>query len=298
MTKDFTDQLSTCYQRGFSWLMDSRNEDGVWGAHNGFPSDVLSTWHAVAFLCKKQEFRGLVREIYSWLMKCRNSDGGWAAFPEQCSRLYPTCSALASLSRIREIIYLPSIDEVIEKAISFIFKFRNADGSFSFSEGTPGSLHATKRAVQALQLALPSDFTIQQSIRWLLSKRDWNGSWGDVHLTCDMLSTLASIASEEEREASIAISIQWVKDQQCLDGSWRLAGMVNFAGPTLFALLKSGTSYTDLSIQRGMDYVLRTQKQDGGWAHSEKSRISTTNPTCWILSALYLILSVAHKGER
>jgi len=275
--------------------MDSRNKDGVWGTRKGFPSDVLSTWHAVAILSKKEDFRRLANEVYSWLIKYRNPDGGWAAFAEQPSRLYPTCSALASLSRIREVIQPTGIHEATEESVGFIFKFRNVDGSFSFLEGDAGSLHATKHAVMALKLALATDSTVQQSVQWILSKRDANGSWGDVHLTCDMLSSLTSIASRKEREASVATSIQWVKGQQYSDGSWRLVDTVGCTGPAIFALLRSGVFYTDLCIQKAMGYVLRTQKQDGGWAHSEKSIMGTTNPTGWMVSVLDLILSAAYK---
>jgi squalene-hopene/tetraprenyl-beta-curcumene cyclase len=185
-----------------------------------------------------------------WLEGMRSSDGGWGAFDvDNCRTL---------------IRGLPFCDfgEVID----------------------PPSADVTAHIVEMLGLlGRRADPLTQGGVRWLLDNQEpagsWFGRWGVNHVYGTGAVVPALVAAGVPRtHTAIRRAVSWLERQQNADGGWgedcrsyddpawigRGASTPSQTAWALLALEAAGERESS-ATQRGVDWLVATQREDGGW---------------------------------
>jgi squalene-hopene/tetraprenyl-beta-curcumene cyclase len=185
-----------------------------------------------------------------WLLEMQSSDGGWAAFDvdndflplsyvpfaDHNAMLDPTCADITG--RVMEALVTVGVSPqhtAIRKGADCLVRTQREDGS-------------------------------------------WYGRWGVNYLygTCFALRGLRA-AGHGDREAHILRAGEWLRSIQNADGGWGESCLSynegEFVGDrstpsqtawALMGLIAAGDNYSS-STERGVDYLIRSQRPDGGW---------------------------------
>ena len=190
-----------------------------------------------------------------WMMTFQCKDGGWAAFDKDCTKgvlekvpfadhnamLDPECADITA--RILELLgyegYAVTHPQVI-KALQFIRDHQEDDGSWYGRWGV-NYIYGTWQVLRGLRA-----LHINMNQRWLLKARDWlenvqneDGGWGERCNTYDDPVFKGKGPSTASQTA------------------WALMGLCAFDDPHRE------------SIRRGIEYLARTQNDDGSWTEHE-----------------------------
>ena len=190
-----------------------------------------------------------------WMMTFQCKDGGWAAFDKDCTKsilekvpfadhnamLDPECADITA--RILELLgyeNYPVDDPQVVKAVQFVRDHQEEDGSWYGRWGV-NYIYGTWQALRGLW-ALGTN--MQQP--WLLKARQWlesvqhsDGGWGERCNTYDDPVFKGQGASTASQTA------------------WAVMGLCTFGDPSR------------PSLQRGIEYLTRTQNTDGSWTEHE-----------------------------
>jgi squalene-hopene/tetraprenyl-beta-curcumene cyclase len=191
----------------------------------------------------------------NWMLTFQCKDGGWAAFDKDCTKgvlekvpfadhnamLDPECADITA--RILELLGYEgySVEHPqVQKALRFIREHQEEDGSWYGRWGV-NYIYGTwqvLRGLRALQLNMHEP--------WLLKARDWlesvqheDGGWGERCNTYDDPVFKGQGPSTATQTA------------------WALMGLCTFDDPHRS------------SIVRGIEYLIKTQNQDGSWTEHE-----------------------------
>jgi len=208
-----------------------------------------------------------VRRAVAWLLSMQSRDGGWAAFDvDNCwtplsevpfadhnAMLDPTCPDITG--------------RVLEALCSW---------------GLDGSHEAVRRAVRYLRAGQEQDGS-------------WYGRWGVNYIYGTFLALRGlRAAGESDREAYILRAGEWLRSIQNPDGGWgeSCAGYANgfftpagsTASQTAWAVLGllAGGDSRSLSVNKGIEFLLETQRSDGAW--DEELATGTGFPNVFYLS--------------
>src|SRR5256714_1598038 len=195
------------------------------------------------------------RRALDWQLSFQCRDGGWAAFDRNVTTpwledmpfadhnaiLDPTCSDLTArtLELLGYINFNPKVRSVRD-AIHYLIETQEADGSWYGRWGV-NYIYGTWQVLRGLR-AIGHDMTQD----WILRGRDWlescqndDGGWGETCATYENLATKGIGRSTASQTA------------------WAIMGIC---------------ACGDLdrpSIQRGLRFLLSTQKEDGSWNEPE-----------------------------
>ncbi|PYK31045.1 MAG: squalene--hopene cyclase, partial [Verrucomicrobia bacterium] len=202
-----------------------------------------------------QSLNELFRRALGWQLSFQCRDGGWAAFDKNVTTpwledmpfadhnaiLDPTCSDLTA--RTLELLGYIGFDrdaECVRDAIEYLIATQDDDGSWYGRWGV-NYIYGTWQVLRGLQ-AIGEDMTQD----WILRGRDWlescqnnDGGWGETCGTYENPSTKGIGPSTASQTA------------------WAIMGIC---------------ACCDLdrpSVQRGLRYLLRSQKPDGSWDEDE-----------------------------
>jgi squalene-hopene/tetraprenyl-beta-curcumene cyclase len=200
---------------------------------------------------ERQSLNELFRRALGWQLSFQCCDGGWGAFDKNVTTewledmpfadhnaiLDPTCSDLTA--RTLELLGYISFDrnaKCVRDAIQYLIDTQDDDGSWYGRWGV-NYIYGTWQVLRGLR-AIGEDMTQD----WILRGRDWlescqnsNGGWGETCGTYENPST------------------KGIGESTASQTAWAVMGIC---------------ACGDLdrpSIQRGLRYLLRSQKSDGSW---------------------------------
>ncbi len=199
----------------------------------------------------QEELEGLFKRALGWQLSFQCKDGGWAAFDKEVTQgwledmpfadhnaiLDPTCSDLTA--RTIELLGYIGYDaqsRCVRRAIRYLIDTQDDDGSWYGRWGV-NYIYGTWQVLRGLR-AIGENMTQD----WILRGRDWlescqnaDGGWGESCATYD--NPL----------------LKGIGDSTASQTAWALMGIIACGGPER------------ASVQRGIRYLLSTQRTDGAW---------------------------------
>ncbi len=190
-----------------------------------------------------------------WMLTFQCKDGGWAAFDKDCTKgvlekvpfadhnamLDPECADITA--RILELLGYegcPLTDPQVQRALQYLQSQQEPDGSWYGRWGV-NYIYGTWQVLRGLRAM---KHPMQEP--WLLRARDWlesvqheDGGWGERCNTYDDPVYKGQGPSTASQTA------------------WAVMGLLAFDDPHR------------PSIQRGLEYLIRTQNLDGSWTENE-----------------------------
>ena len=190
-----------------------------------------------------------------WMLTFQCKDGGWAAFDKDCTKgilekvpfadhnamLDPECADITA--RILELLGYEHYDRKnpqIQKALEYLRGEQEDDGSWYGRWGV-NYIYGTWQVLRGLRA-----LNLDMSQSWLLKGRDWlesvqhkDGGWGERCNTYDDPVFKGQGPSTASQTA------------------WAVMGLLAFDDPHR------------PSVQRGVEYLTRTQNPDGSWTEHE-----------------------------
>jgi squalene-hopene/tetraprenyl-beta-curcumene cyclase len=185
-----------------------------------------------------------------WLFDMQSKDGGWAAFDvdndwrplsfvpfaDHNAMLDPTCPDITG--RVLEALCAYGYDRshpAVEKGVQYLIRSQEEDGSWYGRWGVD-YVYGTFLALRGLAAAAVSDREayVQRGLEWVRSIQNFDGGWGE---SCESYRRKSFVAA-----ASTPSQTAWA----------------------VLALLAGGDT-TSSSLHDGIEYLIRTQKDDGTW---------------------------------
>lgn len=207
------------------------------------------------------------RRAMNWLLDMQSKDGGWAAFDvdnnwkplsnvpfaDHNAMLDPTCPDITG--RVLEALCvcgLPSDHPAARRAVQYLIKSQEQDGSWYGRWGVD-YIYGTFLALRGLKAAGISDREVYvlRAGEWLRAIQNADGGWGE---------SCASYNNETFTAAPSTPS----------QTAWALLGLL------------AGGDDSSLSVNKGIEYLIETQREDGTW--DEKVATGTGFPKVFYLS--------------
>jgi squalene-hopene/tetraprenyl-beta-curcumene cyclase len=187
-----------------------------------------------------------------WVLGMQCADGGWASFDADNDQLYLNNIPFADHGALLD----PSTDDLTGRGLEMLGVF-----------GHRASFEPAARALHFLRRTQRHD-------------GPWYGRWGVNYIygTWSVLRGLRAIG-EDPRQEYIRRAVRWLERRQNRDGGWgescesydrsELAGVgESMPSQTAWALLGlfAAGEKDGPAVERGVEYLLRTQEADGAWS--------------------------------
>jgi squalene-hopene/tetraprenyl-beta-curcumene cyclase len=190
------------------------------------------------------------RRGLAWLLGMQNDDGGWGAFDRGCDKEILTHVPFADHNALLD----PSTADVTGRAVDALRRLGLAPGS-------PPAARATA---------------------FLLGQQEadgsWYGRWGCNYVYGTWLAVRALSAGDVAVEPWCRRAVDWIVSHQNSDGGWGESPRSydepdqKGVGPStaaqtawaLMGLFAAGVC-DGPAVERGVDYLLRNQREDGSW---------------------------------
>jgi squalene-hopene/tetraprenyl-beta-curcumene cyclase len=208
---------------------------------------LLALHHARATDSKAQE--AVEARAIRWLLAMQGKDGGWAAFDvdndwrfladvpfaDHNAMLDPTCPDITGRVLEALCLHLDRRHTAVRRGVEYLKNSQEADGSWYGRWGVD-YVYGTFLALRGLQAAGESDREayILRAGEWLRSVQNADGGWGE---SCDSYRQGCYAAAESTPSQT----------------AWALLGLM------------AGGDASSISVQKGIEYLVRTQKPDGTW---------------------------------
>lgn len=241
-------------------VKNPEGEPGGWYFEyaNEFYPDVDDTFQVLTSLSKirfpdetEEGFKQkAMQRAINWLLTMQNKDGGWGSFDKDCDGQFLTQIPFADHNAMIDpstaditgrgletfsSIGLSSNHSVVEKAITFLLKEQERDSTWfgrwgcNYIYGTWLALHGLKCIGEDMMEA-----RYQSSGCWLRSVQNEDGGWGESPRSYDDPTTKGLGISTASQTA------------------WAVLGLM-------------ATNDISQSVDRGIEYLTDTQRQDGSW---------------------------------
>ena len=192
-----------------------------------------------------------------WIVGMQSSgggklDGGWGAFEPENTHLYlnhipfadhgalldpPTSDVTARCVSFLAQIGMPAEDPVMQRAMAFLRREQEPDGSWFGRWGT-NYIYGTWSVLCALNAAgvQPEEPMVQRAVAWVVSVQRDDGGWG-----------------EDEESYGTAPAGRY-KESTPSQTAWAVLGLM------------AAGDVENPAVARGIEYLARTQRDDGEWA--------------------------------
>lgn len=234
------------YSEPSGWYFEFANE---------FYPDIDDTAQVLLGLRNAQASRpkeqgACTQRAIQWLLDMQSKDGGWAAFDvdnnwrplsfvpfaDHNAMLDPTCPDITG--RVLEALCAYGCNQshkAIRKGIEYLVRTQEQDGSWYGRWGVD-YIYGTFLALRGLAAAGVSDREayIQRALEWVRSNQNFDGGWGE---SCESYKQGSFVPAP-----STPSQTAWA----------------------VLALLAGGDT-TSTSLHDGIDYLVRTQNNDGTW---------------------------------
>jgi squalene-hopene/tetraprenyl-beta-curcumene cyclase len=194
-----------------------------------------------------------VRRALDWLVGMQSKDGGFAAFDADNTGYYlnaipfadhgalldpPTSDVTARVVTVLGRIGRPQDKPALDRAVSYLRKQQEADGSWFGRWGT-NYIYGTWSVLTALAQAHvgPADPAVTRAVGWLKLKQNPDGGWGESN------DSYLRAPAEPGKFPSTAYQTAWA----------------------LLGLLAAGEAPSD-AVRHGAEFLMRTQQADGLWS--------------------------------
>ncbi|HET7100807.1 MAG TPA: squalene--hopene cyclase, partial [Terriglobia bacterium] len=241
------------------WAMKVRKvQPGGWyfEFNNEFYPDVDDSGQVLLSLAKVENPReryqyDVAQRAIDWIfaMQCRN--GGWASFDRDNTKMIfqyipfadhnamldpPTVDITGRILEMLATYGYTRKDKRVEKAVKFIFKEQEPDGSW-FGRWGVNYLYGTFLVLRGLEAVgvWNHEPQIQQAAEWIRMVQNSDGGWGETCGSYDDPNTrgvgpstpsqtawglLGLLAAGDTRSDSVAKGIKWLLSRQLENGAW------------------------------------------------------------------------------
>jgi squalene-hopene/tetraprenyl-beta-curcumene cyclase len=210
------------------------------------------------------------RRAINWILEMQGSDGGWAAFDVDNNWEFLNAVPFADHNAMLD----PACPDITGRVLEALG-----------AHGLGGAHPAVKRG---------ADFLLRNQ----QPDGSWYGRWGVacIYGTCFALRGLRA-AEYDDREAPVLRAGEWLRSIQNADGGWGescasydqgcFVPAESTPSQTAWALmgLIAGGDTSSLSVRHGIEYLLDTQRPDGGW--DEELATGTGFPRVFYLNYHY-----------
>ncbi len=211
---------------------------------------VMMALHKIRGVDPERKQRSIQRGL-EWFLGMQGSDGGWGSFDADNNRLVFNNIPFADHGALLD----PSTEDLTGRGLELL-------GTLSYGPDHP----AARRALGFIRRIQSGDGS-------------WYGRWGVNYIygTWSVLRGLGAIGEDPSRDY-VRRAVAWLLERQNPDGGWGetlasyddpgLAGRGDsLPSQTAWALLGLfAVGHTDgPAIEKGVEFLIRTQKDDGGW---------------------------------
>ena len=194
--------------------------------------------------------RATRKRAVDWLLAMQGSDGGWAAFDvdnnwnflssvpfaDHNAMLDPTCPDITG--RVLEALAacgVPNSDPAVRRSVAYLKRSQEADGSWYGRWGVD-YIYGTYLALRGLRASGESDREafILRAGEWLRSIQNADGGWGESCASYDQETFVPAHSTPSQT-------------------AWAVLGLI------------AGGDTTSSSVHKGAEYLIETQRADGGW---------------------------------
>ncbi len=236
----------------------NKTDPGGWyfEFNNEFYPDTDDTGQVLLGLSKvdnpRERYQHQVCErAIEWVLAMQCKNGGWGSFDKDNSKMIfqyipfadhnamldpPTADITGRILEMLATYGYTRGDKRVEKAIEFIFKEQEPDGSW-FGRWGVNYLYGTYLVLRGLD-AIGVDRLepqIQQAAEWIRMVQNPDGGWGESCESYDAPGTrgmgastpsqtawamLGLLAAGDDRSDSVAKGVRWLLTRQRADGSW------------------------------------------------------------------------------
>ena len=200
----------------------------------------------------KDTFRESIERARQWVIGMQSENGGWGAFDADNTSEYlnqmpfadhgalvdpPTADVTARCVGMLAQLDVHSDQPVLAKGLEFLRRSQEGDGSW-YGRWGMNYVYGTWSALCALRAAGADSQSqdIRRAVEWLIERQNDDGGWGESGESYDL----------DHRGASDAQST-------ASQTAWAVLG-----------LMAAGES-DHAAVTRGIDYLVRTQCEDGFW---------------------------------
>jgi squalene-hopene/tetraprenyl-beta-curcumene cyclase len=200
-----------------------------------------------------EDYSESLRRALDWLVGMQSRDGGFAAFDADNTYYSlnkipfadhgalldpPTSDVTARVVTVLSRVGRPQDKPALERAIAYLRDEQEADGSW-FGRWGSNYIYGTWSVLMGLAQAGISggDPVVRKAVDWLSARQNSDGGWGESN------DSYLHDASAAGKMASTPYQTAWA----------------------LLALLSAGEAGSD-RVRRGVDFLVRTQREDGLWS--------------------------------
>ncbi|MBE9115762.1 squalene--hopene cyclase [Lusitaniella coriacea LEGE 07157] len=210
--------------------------------------------------------RSAIARTLKWILSMQCKEGGWAAFDLDNNQDWLNAIPYGDLKAMIDPNTADVTARVLEmsgrcdlslgsfalrRALAYLIKEQEQDGSW-FGRWGVNYIYGTSGAISALALIATESHisNIERGAAWLLSCQNSDGGWGE---TCQSYND-PSLKGQGDSTAS--------------QTAWALAGLMAAVEASTTVAGSTLTPETLSAIERGIEYLIATQRSDGTWDES------------------------------